>query len=142
MTAIATTRKVPVCPAIIGQRNDVKAIRRMLVSPHVWEHGRTRPLLDALVLLGHLEPGQTETAIRCHHILRQTMIADLNGLGVLDDWITPLLYKVMDYAESDGYWYQDEEWYRRSEWRLEDGRWELYDGDCMAVPRRGGVRPA
>jgi hypothetical protein len=141
MTATAIAPETPICPAIIGQREEAKSIRRMVANRHVWEIEHDRPLLDALILLSHLEPGQAETAIRCHRILMQTMIADLHGLGMLDEWIAPLLYEVMNYAESDGYWYQDGEWYRRSEWRLEDGRWELRDGDCKAVlHRRSGQK--
>lgn len=133
----ANTGETPTSPAIIAQREHITAIRRMVANRHVWEAEHKRPLLDALILLAHLEPGQTRAAIKCHRILMQEIRTDLHGVGMLDPWMAPLLYEVMEYAEADGFWYEDGEWIRRSEWHFEGGDWRLYDGDgSRVVPRK------
>jgi hypothetical protein len=74
------------------------------------------PILDALVLSGHLRPGQIETAIWCHRVLVRKIKWDLERMGFPGDGhdVLLLLYNFLDASD---WCYEKGRWITREEYR-------------------------
>jgi hypothetical protein len=72
------------------------------------------PVLEALILCGHLRPGQIETAIWCHRVLVRKIKRDLDRMGFPGDG-NDLIMPLFNFLDGSDRWYERGNWITREE---------------------------
>lgn len=106
MTTTARTYDVVEAAREYRQEKAAEIRKFMQTTPGIWDCREERPFLDALMILSHLDPSSSESAIWSHAQLVREARRRLTEWGHMDSWMGEILFELSAFIEAHGFAYK------------------------------------